>query len=462
MTSIPAAQPDSWENEGQRLSPLLDNVFAAVVAGTDPIAAAGLAIGLARAQGAHRRVAIADLVGECPPLEAINRSDDPHGVSDSFLYGVSLNRIARQVNAAGSVFLMPSGTEAVAHEAVYANDRWRRLAAGFHQVGALLLIVAVPGTPGFAELCGYVGALLPVGDTAFPVPPGALIIAPPPPPAPPPPRAQPAEKAARAREVAVESRSTRSRRLIAGLVVLGAVAICVGAFWPQIRARLPVPLAAWFSNPATDTSTMLVKPTPMDTLSRQDSALLDSARLASPDTTAVAADSSTRVTRPTLTIANPSDSSSAVRYAVFYASANARNAALSDKRVVTQPALAVSPVLLDGTQWFRVYIGAQPDRRGAEMLLAQLRSAQLVSGGSVTVVPFALRLEGGVPLQEVWMHMREYGGKGILAYALQQPNGTATVYTGAFETAGQATLLADSLRALGITPVLAYRTGRAF
>ena len=30
-----------------------------------------------------------------PPLEALNRSDDPHGIADSFLYGVSLNRIAR-------------------------------------------------------------------------------------------------------------------------------------------------------------------------------------------------------------------------------------------------------------------------------------------------------------------------------------------------------------------------------
>ena len=143
MTNMTASQPDPWVSEGQRLAPLLDQLCAVVIAGTDASAAAAFAIGVARAQGAKRRVAIADLIGESPALEALNSSDDPHGIADSFLYGVSLNRIARQVNEAGTVFLMPSGTEPVAHEAVYANDRWRRLAAGFHQVGALLLVLSL-------------------------------------------------------------------------------------------------------------------------------------------------------------------------------------------------------------------------------------------------------------------------------------------------------------------------------
>ena len=49
-----------------------------------------------------------------------------------------------------------------------------------------------------------------------------------------------------------------------------------------------------------------------------------------------------------------------------------------------------------------------------------------------------------------------------MAYAMMQTNGTATLYTGAYQAPFQAKRLADSLRALGITPVLAYRTGRAF
>lgn len=456
MTGIPAAQPDSWENEGQRQSPLLDNVFAAVVAGTDASAAAAFAIGVARAQGARRRVAIADLVGECPPLEAINRSDDPHGISDSFLYGVSLNRIARQVNAAGSVFLMPSGTEAVAHEAVYANDRWRRLAAGFHQVGALLLVVAVPGAPGFVELCGYVGALLPVGDTTFPMPVGVPIIAPPPQPAAPPPPPPPRAKAARARQAAIETSEGRRRKVIAGITVLGAIGIAVGAFWSDIVTRLPAPIAGWFATPATDTSGMLVKPTLMDSVTRTDSTTADTGSLA--------ADSVTRdsTTMAVPAIANPADSAIASRYAVFYTSANTRRLALADVRLTSQPALALTPVMLDGAEWFRVVLGASMDRDGANILLAQLRAANIISGGNITIVPFALRLEGGVPATSIATRVSEYSKRGIIAYALQQTNGSATLYTGAFESPAQASTLADSLRALGITPVLAYRTGRAF
>ena len=126
MTGNSPAAPTSWENEGQRLAPLLDDVCAAVIAGTDPLAAASVAVGIARVQGVRRRVAIADLVGEIPPLQSLVTGDDPHGIADSFLYGVSLNKIARAVNESGNVFVMPSGTEAVAHDAVYANDRWRR------------------------------------------------------------------------------------------------------------------------------------------------------------------------------------------------------------------------------------------------------------------------------------------------------------------------------------------------
>jgi hypothetical protein len=49
-----------------------------------------------------------------------------------------------------------------------------------------------------------------------------------------------------------------------------------------------------------------------------------------------------------------------------------------------------------------------------------------------------------------------------MAYALRQGDGSATLYTGAFESSWQATVLADSLRAVGVAPVLVYRTGRGF
>ncbi|MDQ8163630.1 MAG: hypothetical protein P3C10_13715, partial [Gemmatimonadota bacterium] len=145
-----AGMSERWEMEGRRVAPLLDGLCAVVIAAVDAAAATSLALGVARAQGLRRRVAVADLIGEAPAIEALVSGDDPHGISDSFLYGVSLNKIARPMRDTDNVFLMPSGTEAVALETVYANDRWRRLAAGFHQVGALLVVVANPATPGFA------------------------------------------------------------------------------------------------------------------------------------------------------------------------------------------------------------------------------------------------------------------------------------------------------------------------
>ena len=463
MTGISPAAPDSWENEGQRLAPLLDGVNAAVIAGTDPVAAASVAIGIARVHGARRRVAIADLVGEVPPLQSLVTGDDPHGIADSFLYGVSLNKIARAVNESGNVFVMPSGTEAVAHDAVYANDRWRRLAAGFHQVGALLLVVAVPGTPGFAELCGYIGALMPVGDTAFPFPHDVPIIAPPPPPAAPPP-SPPHASAVRARAAASDSAEQRRMRLVAVFVALGAVAVAVGAFWPQIKTRLPAQLTVLMSGPALDTTQLLVPPQKMDSVSRdslrRDTSSADSALLrAGIDVRDSAAN---KPATPPLLIVNAADSSTASRYSIYVAQANTREAAMPDARTKALPAVAMSPVPEGTEQWFRVTVGASTSRSGAEAQLAKLRSDKIIGAGSILSVPFALRLETGVPLGAVSARLAEFARRGLMPYALQQADGSATLYTGAFETPVQATTLADSLRALGITPVLAYRTGRTF
>jgi hypothetical protein len=462
MTGLPASAPDSWENEGQQLAPLFDTVCAAVIAGTDANAAAQTAIGIARVQGARRRVAIADLIGEAPALEALNRSDDPHGIADSFLYGVSLNRIARQVNAAGSVFLMPSGTEAVAHEAVYNNERWRRLAAGFEQVGALLLIVAVPGTPGFAELCGYVGAVMPVGDTRFPTPVGIAIIAPPAAPAPPPPPPPPEEHVARAREAAIETSGGKRRKLIAAVVALFAVAIAIGAFWPKILPLLPASIASWFAPAATDSTALLVAPTPMDTAPVPAPVTAPVSPPDSGDTTAVTASAATMATTPTLPIANEADSATAARYAIFYTSANTRAQAITDERLTSLKAMAISVVTLDGAVWYRVFIGASSRRDSATALLARLKESKVLSGGNVISVPFALRLERGLNLADVGTRIADFGKRGIHAYALRQADGTATIYTGAFESPTEANTLADSLRVLGVPQVLAYRTGRGY
>lgn len=444
----------SWEDEGARLAPLLDDVYATVIAGTDSDAAASIAVGIARAQGARRRVAIADLIGESRPLEALLVGDDPHGVSDSFLYGVSLNKIARPIDATGAVFLMPSGTESVANEQVYANERWRRLAAGFHQVGALLLIVAVPGTPGFAELCGFIGALMPVGATAFPVPPGVRLIAPAPPPPPPSPVVPTPrrESTARARAIAAENDATRRRRTISFVLGLAAVAIVLGV---ALKPYLPPRFLAMFSRAQApgDTSSLVQSP-----VQRVDS-LSDSARALARDSAAAVADS----LRPPLEVANPADSLRAARYAIYFSSANNRDAAMPDQYVMSLPGVAMSLVPEDGMLWYRVTVGASTNQRVIMAMLNDLRARKVIgASGDVLEVPYAFRLEDSVRVADVPGRLTEYTNRGIMAYALRQPNGQAMVYTGAFESPTQANVLADSLQKIGITPVLVYRTGRTY
>jgi hypothetical protein len=353
---------------------------------------------------------------------------------------------------------MPSGTEPVDHEGVYANDRWRRLAAGFHQVGALLVVVARPTAGGFGELCGYIGTLMPVGEWAFPTPPGVPLIAPPPPPPPPQPERliTPKPQSVKARETASQDNSSRTRNLIALVLLILAFAVAVGAFWPQIKEMLPPAVRQLIARPAAlpDSSTMLVPPTKMDTMPRGDSTTDSTAR----DSAAAAPAASTSA----LPIENPADSAGAARYAVYFATANTRAAALPDEKATQLEALALSPVVEGSETWFRVTVGAHASRADAEALLARLRSQKAIGAGSIVSVPFALRLESNVTTAIAPVRLGALKARGIVAYALRQSSGNATIYTGAFESPAQATALADSLRATGVAPVLVYRTGRTF
>lgn len=462
--TTPGLMPNAWEVEGRRLAPLLDDVFAVVIAANDPAAAASAALGVARVQGQRRRVAVADLIGESPAIEALLTGDDPHGIADSFLYGVSLNKIARPMRDAENVFLMPSGSEPVDHEGVYANERWRRLGAGFHQVGALLIVVARPSVQGFAELCGHLGALMPVGDTTFPTPVGIPLIAPPaPPPLPaeptiPPPR----DTARRAREAAQQDEAGRRNKVLAIILVVGAIAIAVGAMWPQILTRLPASISSRLTGTAPDSNALVVPPTPMDSMPAADSARTDSAASAVEGVGAVGDSAVAAPPSAPLSVDNANDSTAAARYAVYFTTANTRAAAMPDARIQALEAVALSPVVEGGEQWFRVTVGATSSRAAADSLRAKLRTEKLIGSGSILSVPYALRLERNVASTLVTARIAALAGRGIMGYALRQSDGSATIYTGAFESPTQATALADSLRAVGVAPVLAYRTGRAF
>ncbi|MDQ6610891.1 MAG: hypothetical protein M3Y64_00540 [Gemmatimonadota bacterium] len=446
----------SWEALGRNAAPLLEHVNAVVIAGRDSAAAASFALGIARVLGSVRRVAIADLVGEAPPLQALVTGEDGHGISDSFLYGVSLNKIARPLEGSANVFLMPSGTEAVATEEVYRNERWRKLAAGFHQVGALLLVVAKPETIGFGDLCEFVGAVFPIGDYVPTVPAGVQRIALP--------QRKPPEVervVAKARAAGSEDTGSRQRKYAAAAFATVAIALLVGILWPQIADRLPNSIARLL--PGRTAAAPADAPGKSDSTKQGGAAAAAGAR-ATDSANADSVSGMTTTARGGLAVANPADSTSSAAYAVYLVTANTSEGTLHGTRIQGLPAVAVSPIGGDSLRWFRLTVGAVETEAAANALLARLRTAKVLgpTSGSIIRVPYAFRLAEKLPPDSSAGAIANFQKLGIFAYALKQSNGTVSIFTGAAESVAQASFLADSLRAQRVPAVLVYRTGRTF
>lgn len=415
---------------------------AALVIGDDPAAAAHVALGIARTQAKRRRVAIGDLVGELEPLQSLVRGgDEVHGITDSFLYGASLNKIAQPVGESGNLFVMPSGTEPVADAEIYRSDRWRRLAAGFGSEKALLLLVAPAGATGVDTLASMLDGVVTVGEVAARMAMQQHIVvlasAAPAPPRKPEPRSGPS--LARQRHLMREEERASAARWALPAVIAGAV-LAGGAWWWSGRAPAEPDDAPSGPAPATAPS-LLDAPPPSD-------GPRDTLRIGTP--------------------VNPADSARSSAFAVELRALNTpQGAALSLREEgATLPAATYAPVLLDSLsdRWFMVIAGAYPDRRGADSLLAATRSRRVLgpTGGRVIRVPYALQLREGVPRDSAAAAVALWRERSIPAYALLQRDGTATLYAGAFETSYQAGLLASSLRAAGAAPVLAFRTGSVF
>jgi hypothetical protein len=433
-------------------------------------------------------------VGEVGPLAALAaEDDDPHGISDSFLYGVSLNRIARPVEGSDNLFVLPSGSEAVATEEIFRSDRWRRLAAGFREVGALLLLVAHADTPGLEALAASVDGVIVAGDAL-----GALPDAEPP--------LAVVGAGARRRgtpERPVEPRSAAAHAPIAGPPSAAAdgagagasAAAAAGDVAPGGEGRRGAFPAGWrrwaflglaaltvaaglafylapsrlgdagaevgrdstgASEPAADGP---IAGTPSDSAgrTRPDSARRDSAGALG------AAPAGRDAPLRALAVANPGDSARAVAWAVYVVSGNTPDAASLDARVdlAAVPVLALTPLLDRGEPWYRLLVGAYGTRAQAESLLVALRRRAVLGPGSGSLVraPYALLVADRVPASEVAARVGDLAGRGVPVYPLSRGDGTVALYAGAFETPDQAAYLARTLQAAGVAPVLVYRTG---
>lgn len=164
-----------WEAEGYRLATEFDGCAGAVVIGENPTAAAEVALGIARVQARHRRVAVADTVGELGPLEDLVPMDVPYGLVDSFFYGVSLNKVAYTIDPARNLILFPSGAVPIDHEALLGSDRWPKLLEAFRAADGLLLIVAPAESSALASLIEVMDGVALVGNVA--AAPGTRVLA---------------------------------------------------------------------------------------------------------------------------------------------------------------------------------------------------------------------------------------------------------------------------------------------
>lgn len=432
-----------WEEEGRRIGAGLDGRTAALVIGPTPDDAAAIALGVGAAQSPRRRVVIADLAGDTPALQRFVSTDDAHGIVDSFRYGVSINRIAHAVPGAPNLFVLPSGSERVVDDEIYRNDRWRRLVAGFREVGALLLLVAPAGAPSLDALAAFTDGVIAGGEVALPASTAVIEVASPPAALPRMDDAYAADESLAAAD-ALDVGSTPPRRRSATRWVLGGAGLlAVAAVAAALAMRLP-----------TRSAESVAVRRAADSVANAPAATIDSAAAS--------------VAPEVPPVLDPADSARAVMYSVELAKFSTPTGALMRvrdelPRGVPAATFAVVPLGADGTLWYRVLVGVAASRAGADSTLAALRRMPGVAdsaAGAVVSVPLAFRLEERVDAPAAAALVRDYQARGVPAYALRQADGTVTLYAGAFESAEQAGLFTSYLRAAGIEPALTYRIGR--
>lgn len=402
---------------------MLGSYSAAVITSSDVLAAAHVAIGIGLAEAEHRRVAIADLVGEVEPIQSLITSDDPHGISDSFTYGVSLNKIAQPIDTTGNLFVMPSGTGSVADPTIFANSRWQRLANGFREVGALLIIVAPADAAGLKELIDQTDGVVLVGGTPLDFAPYINVLA-----------RVPAPSSG---AMPVQTKKALPMWQIAALLLVLVAIVGSVLYFRNANEAGATRARPAFRRPAVAATT--------------------------PPVVAPGA-----VAPETLTVPPPvnvADSASASAYSVELGAWNAPEDATDQvmRFRSTLPAAAISPVPTGANRetYYKVISGAFPTQPEAQALLDQLRYKGVVQDGLGTVVrtPYALLLDSA-SAGHTQRITAKYVRSRQTVYVLAQPNGSLKVYAGAFERPEDAASLLATLRAAKFSPTLVYRTGR--
>ena len=432
--NVPGGRPIAWEDAGRQIAQVLGSYSALIITSSDPVAAAHVALGIAAAESKHRRVLIGDLVGDLPALRSLIKDEDPHGIADSFLYGVSLSKIGYEVEGRPNVYIMPSGTEPTIGADIFRSARWKKLGSGYSQMGAMLLLVTRSDAAGLGELAEQIDGVVLVRDVELPNAPSALVLARVPTPTP--------TLKVQLHRISARAADWRKHKWLYPAVGVLTLLLVAALGLALVLAR--------------------VRPTP---------------RVATPKAAPPAPAPTPPPPRPppeTLYVAPPqnvNDSASASAFSVELLVANTAEGAnlFVRKNGAALPSATVSPVSIDPERstWYKVTAGAYTRRYQADSLLLALRRSSLLtdSAGSVTRTPLALLVDsvptqGGI-VDAVRAAVQKYTARGLPVYALIQDGGGALLYAGAFAAADQSAGLIRTLRGAGLKPVLVYRTGSA-
>jgi hypothetical protein len=419
----------AYEGAGRQAAVALRGYSSVIITSDDIDAAAHVAIGIGLAESAHRLVMIGDLAGDTGPLKALVAEEDQHGIYDSFEFGTSFGRIAREVKGVNNLFIMPSGTESPGTEEILSSVRWQQFASEFANADELLLLVVGADARGLDKLASQVDGVVLVGMPRLDAAPTANILAKVPHPTIiPPPKI----------DFTPEPEPWTPFKIGLAAAALLAVGILAGSligprFTTAKTASLPTRVAA----------------VPIDS-ARRDSVVVGKSNAIAPS--------------------NPLDSAVATAFSVEVLASNTSEGANFElkRHGSAMPSATIALVPIGDTEatWYKVYAGAYPDAMGADQLLGLLRRRHILadSAGSVVRVPLAFLVDsvpsqGGVSAV-VRDKIAALASRGVTAYALLQRDGGARLYTGAFERPDQSSLAASALRVAGLTPVLAYRTGR--
>jgi sporulation related protein len=439
MTTPATERGFDWEAAGLGLGESLNLHHTIVVVGHNPEQTGQVALGIARAQSAHRRVTLGDLFADSPPIQHLVNDEEAHGLVEAISYGISLARVTRPVAGSTRLFVIPSGSEPPDYQELLSNPRWTRVASEARATASLIVLVAPGGAPGIADLVALTDGVVVVGDA---IPAGveaSSVVA----------MLRESRPVAAAKEhrpsraVAVKRRQFKVTSM-PGIALLSLIVILVG--WLAYRPLAGGPARL---GPKPDTVNHRVIPAPIAVQPANPGDRVDTAAIDAP-----------------YMVANPGDSLSAAAFAVELVAANTPSGAIlklqQDGNNV--PTETFSPAQVQGATWYKVVSGAYATRAQADSLLRALRQHKLLdrSSGTVVRLPFAFLIDSGLPPSAVPGVISMWGYRGQPAYALQQSNGSAWLLVGAFESVGQSALAVPSLRAAGIKPLLVYRKGRSF